>query len=250
MSFYEILPFSVDVQELKNYIQKEVIPIGDPVYSTNDRNEFGGYSILSRTGHWQDGWEIGTVGAPGYTLLDPKRINFKAVKFLNLAHYFEHKNPTEICSGPIKELIDNVTELGFYPRRARITLLKPNSQTIPHSDGNGNYMCRLHVPLITHEKCVHKCEGINLHMPADGKTYILKVNVLHQVFNDSPINRYHIIMDCWDTKGITQNFRYPWNIKKLEEEAEIYRKTVDSITLNDQEILHFEKLKKQIFLNR
>ena len=56
-------------------------------------------------------------------------------------------------------------------------------------------------------------------MPADGSVYMLWVNCMHQIRNDSDEDRYHIICDAYDTQGITENFRYKQNINRLIEEA-------------------------------
>lgn len=253
MSFYEKLPLVAQTKLIQDYVLSEVIPLGDPVFSGDlfGYNDFGGYSLLTRTGHWQDGWQIGCVGKPGQTILDPKSVNLKAAKFLNLSHHFEHKNPTEICRGPILELIEQISSMGFYPRRARISILKSGTKTILHSDGGmHDYMCRIHIPIFTSDDCYHRCLDYNLHMPADGSVYIIKVNLLHQVFNNSPINRYHIIMDCWDTKLVTKNCHYYRRIEELDKEAQLYRKAIDSIELTVDEIKHFERVTQQFMKSK
>ena len=66
-------------------------------------------------------------------------------------------------------------------------------------------------------------------MPADGSVYMLWVNCMHQIRNDCDEDRYHIICDAYDTRGITQNFKYKHNIQKLIDTSNAYRKKIDSI---------------------
>jgi hypothetical protein len=108
--------------------------------------------------------------------------------------------------GEIKKVLDNLRELGLTPCRARVACLKAHSKSLVHRDANSSeYMTRIHIPLWTNKKSVHICQGKNLHMPADGGVWILWTNIWHQIRNDSDEDRYHIIMDAYDTKKITKN---------------------------------------------
>ena len=76
---------------------------------------------------------------------------------------------------------------------------------------------------------MHWTEYGEAHMPADGSVFMLWVNCMHQIRNDSDEERYHLFCDAYDTQGVTENFKYTDNINKLIEEAEAYRKHLDSI---------------------
>jgi hypothetical protein len=106
-------------------------------------------------------------------------------------------------------------------------------------------MARIHIPLITNKKCVHICQGKSLHMPADGSVYIMWVNVWHQIRNDSDEDRFHVIMDAYDTKHITNKFKYMGDIKLMENDAIQYRKNVDEVTLTPEEIAYFDRIKSK-----
>ena len=82
-------------------------------------------------------------------------------------------------------------------------------------------------------------------MPADGSVYILWVNQWHQIRNDSDEDRYHIIMDAYDTKRITDTFKYMGDITQLEAYAKEYRKNVDEATLSDEEEEYFETIRQR-----
>ena len=115
-----------------------------------------------------------------------------------------------------------------------------------HKDAaTNNYMARIHIPLITNEKCVHICDGYNLHMPADGSVYILWVNVWHQIRNDSDEDRYHIIMDAYDTKKITKFFHYEGDFSQLQNWVRGNREKIDSAELTEEDIDFFEAIRQK-----
>lgn len=247
--FYEKLNINVDIDLLRQAIEQYVFTLGAPIFQGDEYgyDNFGGWSLLTRTGTWQDGWEIGHTGHPGEKIIFPEgKPNYRVSKFLNISHSFEHANPTEGYRGEIARVLDQIRDQGFTPRRARVSLLRPGGATLLHSDATPNvYMARIHIPVWTNEQCVHRCEGYDLHMPADGSVYILWVNRDHQVTNRSTENRYHIIMDAYDTKGITENFKYAGDIDSLQRDAEYFRSNIDAVDLSEQEIQYFESLRKQ-----
>jgi 3,4-dihydroxy-2-butanone 4-phosphate synthase len=106
-------------------------------------------------------------------------------------------------------------------------------------------MARIHIPVFTDPACIHSTDGTPFHMPADGSVYMIWVNVPHQVSNNSNIDRYHIIMDAYDTQGITEEFKYPGNIRDLEIKAEFYRNMINNTELTADDIKYFTQLKKQ-----
>jgi hypothetical protein len=227
----EILPFEVQIDHLINSLNNHVKKIGEPVFQGYEfgYNNFGGWNLQSRSGDYRDGFEIGVEKCKR----KDGSFNYHLAKFINYSHPFEHKNKTQACTESISEVIDFLEEKGFYPRRMRLTVLKPNSKSIIHRDAPSNeYLARIHIPLITNEKCVHWTEYGQFQMPADGSVYMLWVNNLHQIRNDSDKDRYHIIVDAYDTKKITNNFHYNGNIQKLIDESIHYRKKIDEIKLS------------------
>jgi len=247
--FFEKLKITVDIDRLRKDVEQHVFTLGEPVFQGDEYgyDNFGGWSLLTRTGNWCDGWEIGHTGHPGEKIIFPEgKPNYRVSKFLNISHSFEHANPTEGYQGEIARVLDQIRDQGFTLRRARVSLLRPGGATLLHSDATPNvYMARIHIPLWTNEQCLHHCEGYDLHMPADGSVYILWVNRDHQVTNKSAENRYHIIMDAYDTNGVTKNFKYAGDINGLQRDADSFRQNIDAVTLSEQEIQNFESLRKQ-----
>lgn len=247
--FFEKLKINVDIEHLRQDVEQYVFQLGNPIFQGDEYgyDNFGGWSLLSRTGDWQDGWEIGHAGHPGAHIVCPNGVpNYKINKFLNNSHNFEHANPTQGYQGEIARVLDQIKKQGFYPRRARVSLVRPGGGTVLHRDSEPSvYMARIHIPLWTNEQCIHHCEGYDLHMPADGSVYMLWVNRDHIVTNKSAENRYHIIMDAYDTMGVTEYFKYPYNINILQQDADRYRKNINEVNLSEQEIHYFESLKQQ-----
>lgn len=228
----EKLPYNVDIELIQKDLDEiKKIPITwqgkDYGYSN-----FGGWSVLSRTGKCHDGWEVGIEQC------ENKWYKYHLAKHLKISHPFEHINPTPACIGEIKKIIETLAIDGFYPRRARITMIKAHTCSIVHIDNawpgdnlNKNYMCRVHVPIITDKRCTHWTEVKEYHMPADGSVYILPVNNRHQIRNNSDIDRYHLIMDVYDTKGISTTMKFEDTIQKLEASSQKFRQKINKTKL-------------------
>jgi len=248
--FYEKLNIDVNLNSLRQSVEQYVFPLGDPIFQGDEYgyDNFGGWSLLSRNGDWREGWEVSAFhGHPAEQLLTVNgQPNYPVHKFLNLSHSFEHVTPTRACQGYLHEVLDKITDLGFYPRRARVSLLRPGGATVLHSDALPSvYMARIHIPLWTDINCIHHCDGIDLHMPADGSVYMLWVNRAHQVHNRSQHNRYHIIMDAYDTKSYTEHFGYTDDIAMVQKQADQYRAHMDQTQLTQNQIDYFEQIRRQ-----
>jgi hypothetical protein len=242
--FYEELDFlKFDIEALREEVKRSVFPLGNQViqgeeYETPQYQGFGGWSLLSRTGDWQDGFEF-------YQGADKADIDMKAMKYLNIAHSMEYKKPTQACVGEIKNVLDQITKLGLTPRRARVTCLKAHCKSLVHTDGElTEYIARIHIPLFTNKKCLFISDGTNLHMEA-GKAYMVWVNNWHQIRNDSDEDRYHIIMDAYDTQKITQNFQYNGSIEQLEDYAIQFRKTMEETVLDADDLARIESMRQK-----
>lgn len=73
--------------------------------------------------------------------------------------------------------------------RARIMTLMPKSCYSYHRD----YSKRLHIPLITNEKCFLIVDKEVIHLPADGKVHIIDTTLQHTAVNASTEPRTHLI---------------------------------------------------------
>jgi len=175
--------------------------------------------------------------------------NYKSLKFFDIAMSTEHQNPTQGYQSEIAKVLDQIREFGFYPSRARVTCLKAGAKSLVHRDADDNeYMARIHIPLITNPKCTFNADGHSLYMEP-GNVYMVWVNIWHQIRNDSDQDRYHIIMDAYDTKKITQNFNYNADINELIEFHKEIRKKIDEAVITPEEYERFEAV-RQTFVTK
>lgn len=203
---YEKWGAKFDIKKLQEHLLNHVLPL-PPVEQSKS---FGGWSVLSSNGSYQDGWHMGHKVIKDQmegAVLD------KELEGIGAKSIMEYKVPTEICHGYLKEVMDTLLPSGLHPRRARITRLTKGLHSSWHRDGPDNrYFVRLHIPIITNPGCIFEAEENgqheSAHMPADGSCYIIKVNRMHQVRNEGTEDRFHLIMDVWDTEGLTKHHRY------------------------------------------
>lgn len=255
--FYEEIDFlefdhAKLVQELKDHIfglGRQIIQ-GEE-YETPMYHGFGGWSITSRTGDWKDGWDFfqNTEGKEMEIYFPKNKNNFEALKFFGIAHSMEHKNPTQACVGEFKKIVDQLEALGMYPRRVRVTCLKARCKSLVHRDaGDGDYMARLHIPLITNEKCKFSADGQSLYMQP-GKAYAVWTQIWHQIRNDSDEDRFHLICDFYDTKKVTKTFHYDGDITQLEDLAVTMRKGIDEVEIAPELLEKFEEVRQSFITN-
>ena len=256
MFYEEIDLVKFDHAKLVADVKNHVFPLGAQIiqgeeYETPAYHGFGGWSITSRTGDWRDGWDFfqNDEGKAMEVYFPKNDNNFKALKFFNIAHSLEHKNPTEACVGELAYIVNQIEDMGMYPRRVRVTCLKARAKSLVHRDADdGEYMARLHIPLITNKKCVFIADGQNLHMEA-GKAYIVWTQIWHQIRNDSDQDRFHLIMDIYDTKKITKDFKYEGNIEELEDHAKMMRQKIDEAVIEPELLVKFEEV-RQSFITK
>jgi hypothetical protein len=222
----ELLSYKLDLRELLLSLKamRGEFPL-------NSNENFVGWSIQSRTGDYRDGFQTDIE----HCYRKDGTFNYKLAKYLDYSHPFEHINRTNACMNSYARLVSFLSHEGFFICRARVTVLRAGTQSIWYSDASpSTYLARIHIPLITNEKCYHTVEGKgSIHMPADGSVYMLWANNRHQIRNDSTEDRYHMIMDAYDTRNKTRLFNsYTRNqiIQNLEE-AKIYRNVLDATNL-------------------
>jgi hypothetical protein len=250
--FYEEFDFiKFDHAKLVEDVKHFVFPLGAQViqgeeYETVAYHGFGGWSVTSRTGDWRDGWDFfqNDEGEAMEVYFPKNDNNYKSLKFFDIAHSMEHKNPTQACKGELASIVGQLEDAGMYPRRVRVTCLKAGAKSLVHRDADDNeYMARFHIPLITNKKCVFISEGTTLHMEA-GKAYGVWVNNWHQIRNDFTKDRYHLICDFYDTKGITKQFKYAGNIQELEDHAKLMRENIDAAVIEPELLIKFEEVRQ------
>jgi len=138
----ERLDLGFDVEALRAHVLEHVVSL-PAVWQTNG---YGGWSVLSHSGLYTDGWGQGHVAfRPDGSLDRAQLLTIRGGIYEQM-----HTTPTEICTGPIAAVIDRVRALGFQPYRARVALLKAGASTSRHRDDvDGAYRIRLHIPNAT-----------------------------------------------------------------------------------------------------
>ncbi len=199
---YEKWETRFDIKKLCDHLEKYVLPLESVQQSVS----FGGWSVLSSNGDYKDGWLMGHKVISSEMSKEALNENLKKVGFTEIENY---KHPTEICHGYLKEVADFLLASGVNPRRMRLIRLTKGMSSSWHRDGPDNrYFVRLHVPIITNSGCVFETDEGSAHMPADGSSYFLKVNRMHRVSNRGEADRFHLVMDVWDTAGVSTGHRF------------------------------------------
>jgi hypothetical protein len=202
---YEKVSLNIDINRL--CLEVNDIVLKYPIVSVTSK--YGGWSILSSDGEYTDGWGS---RHPDFDLDHPSSIDLvqQQLKDRNLKSIKAYSRPTVLYNNYIKQIFEQIIELGFYPRRARLICLKADSSTTWHRDApDWLYYTRMHIPIVTNSNVYFECEDGREHMPSDGSGYLIKVNRLHKFVNQSNFDRMHIVMDAWDSKHITKYHQYP-----------------------------------------
>ena len=199
---FEKIDLHFDVERLRQQLVESIFPLLPHMESES----FGGWSVLSSNGSYRDGWKGAEAFKkdfmPGATI-DEK---LAAVGAKRSSAYIHN---TEICQGYLAEVIDTIRAAGLTPMRARISMLKANGKSTIHRDAaDHEYAVRLHVPIVTNEKCFFKTEEGSVHLPASGDAFLLRVNRWHQVTNESDSDRVHLIMSVVDRNGFSKLHRF------------------------------------------
>ena len=199
---FEELPLHFDIEKLRSHFRESVLPLSPHMVG----NFFGGWSVLSSTGSYLDGWVSGERAFRSDFM--PGASFEEKLAALGVKSPGEYSQPTEVCTGYLKEVIDTIRSAGFQPTRARLSLLKAHGQSTLHRDGpDSAHVVRLHVPIVTNEKCFFSCDEGTAHLAANGCSYILRVNRMHQVINSGDEDRIHLIMSVRDTMGVSKFHR-------------------------------------------
>lgn len=201
---FEELPLYFDIEKLRSHVRESVLPLSPHMVG----KFFGGWSVLSSNGSYLDGWVSGERAFQSdfmpYASVEEK------LSALGVKAAAEYCRPTEVCTGYLKEVMDTIRSAGFEPTRARLSLLKAQGQSTFHRDGpDSAYVVRLHVPIITNEHCFFNCDEGSAHLEASGRSYILRVNRMHQVVNSGNEDRIHLIISVRDMCGVSQFHRAP-----------------------------------------
>lgn len=105
----------------------------------------------------------------------------KATEYVETENEFVHP----LFDIPYTNSIIKMLEL----KRTRLINLFPQTCYTMHKD----YTPRVHIPLITNEKCFLIVDNEMIHLPADGNVHIIDTTKNHTAINASTKNRYHIV---------------------------------------------------------
>lgn len=201
----EKLPIRFNIKDIRDYFNTHVKHL-EPVCQTE---MFGGWSILSSSGNYWDGFQQGHAYFVYNSYTKQYEFDYeKANREIGFTWPKEHINLTQVGTGCISEIIGTLRKIGLKPCRARWTKIEPHGATVWHKDEHPDlYGVRLHIPVITNPKCAFETKEGKFHMPADGSCYLVNVNCLHRAYNDGNEARIHIIMDVSDDVGISQYHR-------------------------------------------
>ena len=97
----------------------------------------------------------------------------------------EHEFNTPIFDIPYINSI--IKDLKMY--RTRVMILKPKTCYTYHQDTTK----RIHIPLVTNDKCFFIINTQVKHYPADGNYYVVDTTQMHTALNASKEDRIHII---------------------------------------------------------
>lgn len=191
----------LNVEKLQSYL-KEVVLHKE---ITRQSPAFGGWSVLSMTGSYKDGWQQGHL----LLKVDTEDEKKQQIKKTIPQKFYTFTNKTEICIGYMDEVIELVKSKGLRPARARIICLTAGMACSWHRDAPDEiYAVRLHIPIITNHGCFFETVDDREHMPADGSGYFIAVNREHRVVNDGGSDRFHLVMDVYDLDGVTKYHQY------------------------------------------
>jgi len=209
----EKLPLIFDIERIRYYFDKNVKHL-EPVWQNN---MFGGWSLLSTSGDYKDGFQQGHMYFEKDPVTGKDRFNYeKANKECGFTWPKMHVNPTQVGGGYMVEVIQKIRDLSLQPHRARWTVITPGGTTSWHRDMADNfYGVRLHIPVTTNPDCAFETEEGAFHMPADGSCYLVAVNKMHKAYNNGPVDRIHIIMDVIDDTGVSQHHTVAQHRAKL-----------------------------------
>ena len=183
----------IDIKKLKDYLEfvKKTYP---PHLKQN--GVWGGWSITSSDGSIHDGWQAGEK------VNDPEATAQTKNDLLELFTKNSFTTPTPLFKDYILEVVQRIKEIDpkIQLSRIRIAVLAPHDETEAywHIDGDlrdNEKKFRLHIPIITNEKCFFDYENERHHLDADGSIYIIDVSKKHRAVNLSNESRYHLIMN-------------------------------------------------------
>lgn len=118
------------------------------------------------------------------------------------------------CKGYVNDIMDMIEEKIGHVTRSRFAVLMPGEEIKPHMDINTDKAIRIHIPVLTNDKCTFGVKGkktsIEQHMPADGSVWFLNQGFTHWVKNNGDKPRVHLVFSVVGQKSINEAIE-TWN---------------------------------------
>jgi hypothetical protein len=95
-------------------------------------------------------------------------------------------------------LLEAISGLPCPKTTVRLMRLAAGSRIKPHRDSAMGYedgRARLHIPVRTHPQVDFRLRDRRVDMH-EGECWYLNLNLPHRVFNASPVDRVHLVLDC------------------------------------------------------
>lgn len=180
-----------NVEELVSFYRKISNTYPKTIPETQNA-EYGGWTLLSDSGDYRDGWQQGKAYDAGGRRFEQLRAHDTQTTLTELSQYPE-----------AQRVLRTFSSLGLRPIRTRIAEIQSGGKLNWHIDPSNpmfNVRWRAHLVIITNDSAKFKwrlaSEG-QVHefsLPADGYLYLARIDVEHCVESKAGI-RVHIISD-------------------------------------------------------
>ena len=127
--------------------------------------------------------------------------------------------------------------------RSRFMRLASGADVPSHSDGNYTWRkrVRIHIPIITHPDVTFSSVGnIDVHM-ASGEAWVFDNWREHAVYNRSPLDRIHLVIDTVGTAKFWQTVKAGWDVQGSDADWNNSVRFIPFDQATGDPELHFEK---------
>lgn len=179
--------FQVDVARLREHFEVAERAV-EPIPYRDNRVDYLGWAVTSRDGSVDDGVRRISNGNGAGKVTGDKGNQRGVMR-------------SQICSGYLAEVMDDLEGLPIAPYRARFMQLKSEGEEMPFHVDAKEEAWRLHIPLVTNpdalfQWCLPDGRIESVHLPADGSAWLVRVDVMHRAINPTGgvQARVHLLM--------------------------------------------------------
>ncbi len=160
-------------------VHNEISRIVDPIQKDNNE-KYAGYGLQSDD-----------VNDLYYGPLQQTRVHAKDHSYKEIKKFSFHEKRNALGD----KFANVFAKFPFGLFQGRVLITQPGCQIPQHNDGK--FRLTLHVPIITNSHCSFEIGGQNLHLPADGSSYILNTRLEHSFTNRGTTDRVHLVFSLW-----------------------------------------------------